>query len=112
MPTSPPQVRVPTIAPIEAFRKYHGCASPPEPSGERRPAEQSSDNKGKDAHRELLSGPESGRHAAARRLASVGSAGGCRTAGSGGSRARERVQVEKAGHRTTAYNVPSPCSSV
>src|SRR3954465_13030603 len=75
MPTSPPQVRVPTIAPIEAFRKYHGCASPPEPSGERRPAEQSSDNKGKDAHRELLSGPESGRHAAARRLAERGLGG-------------------------------------
>ena len=32
MPTSPPQVRVPTSGPIPAFRKSHGIASPPEPA--------------------------------------------------------------------------------
>ena len=32
MPTSPPQVRLPTSGPIFASRKYHGSASPPEPA--------------------------------------------------------------------------------
>ena len=32
MPTSPPQVRVPTKVPKPALRKYHGIASPPEPA--------------------------------------------------------------------------------
>src|SRR5579863_9323158 len=31
MPTSPPQVRLPTSGPRPALRKYHGRASPPEP---------------------------------------------------------------------------------
>jgi len=32
MPTSPPQVRLPTSGPTLARRKYHGMASPPEPA--------------------------------------------------------------------------------
>ena len=32
MPTSPPQVLLPTSVPSPAFRKYHGSASPPEPA--------------------------------------------------------------------------------